>query len=143
MENKLGNKLLGADIFVALLLVFLLTTGILMINTGMKGIKVALVRIMLSEGVSEGLNPDESPRYVIVSAKKAGNGLKIYVAGKQTVLEDLPAVLLRQRENGVNVVVTQFDKRLPHGVYVTILDIAKQCGIEDVFDAYTKKEGGM
>jgi len=143
MENKLGNKLLGADIFVALLLVFLLTTGILMINTGMKGIKVALVRIMLSEGVSEGLNPDEAPRYIIVSAKKAGNGFKIYVAGKQTVLEDLPTELLRQRENGANVMVTQFDKRLPHGVYVTILDIAKQCGIEDVFDAYTKKKGGM
>ena len=134
-------KKVAMDIFAVLLMVFLSSTIVLMSNALVEGLKIELVRIMVAEGVTDGINQGDAPQYVIVSAKQIGNGVQYYVAEETIAINKMKDALIRHRENGVSVVITQFDKRLPHGAYITILDIAKQSGITDVFDAYTKKEG--
>jgi len=134
-------KKVAMDIFAVLLMVFLSSTIVLMSNALVEGLKIELVRIMVAEGATDGISSGDVPQYVIVSAKQIENGVQYYVAEETIAIDKMKDALIRHREKGVSVVITRFDKRLPHGAYITILDIAKQSGITDVFDAYTKKEG--
>ena len=105
-----------------------------------QNLKIELVRIMISEGITDGVNPDDAPQYVMVAAKQTESGIQYYIADMPVAIDEMKGALIQKQRNGVSVIITQFDRRLPHSAYIAILDIAKQCGITDVFDLYTKKE---
>lgn len=134
-------KKVAMDIFAVLLMIFLSSTIVLMSNAMIQNQKIELVRIMVSEGITDGVNLNDAPQYVIVAAKQTENGIQYYIANTPIAIGEMKGALIQKQRNGVSVIITQFDRRLPHSAYITILDIAKQSGITDVFDAYEKKEG--
>ncbi len=133
------NTTLGMDIWVTLLMVFLIATGTLMINVHAEGIKMELVRIQLSQGESEGDRAAGIPEYVILSVQKTSEGGRLFLENEPVALDHLKQALTAHRERGKTVLVTRFDEALSHGEYVAIVDIAKQAGIKNVYDMYEKK----
>jgi len=141
MKKADALKRTPQEIFSQLFIVFLVSTILLMSNADKKNLEKELMRILISEGVTDGINLSDAPQYIIVSAKQTESGVQYYVNKKPIVIEKLKDVLIHHRQKGVSVIITEYDKRLPHGNYISILDTAKQCGITDFFDAYTKKGG--
>ncbi|MEW6078714.1 MAG: biopolymer transporter ExbD [Thermodesulfobacteriota bacterium] len=132
------NKDLGMDIFALSLMVFLVTTGVLMINIQTESVKTELVRIQLSQGDSEGDKAAGVPEYVILSARKTDKGGQLYIENKPISFDHLKQALTTYRQKGKTVLITRFDKALSHGEYVAILDAAKQAGIQAIYDTYEK-----
>lgn len=136
------SKNLGMDIWVSLLMVFLVASCVLMINVRNEGIKMELVRVQLSQGESDGDQADGVPEYVILSVQKSAEGDQLFLDNKPVARSRLKQALTQHREKGKTVLITRFDQALSHGEYIAIVDIAKQAGIKNVYDAYEKKQGG-
>ena len=136
--------ILGADIFVALLLFFIFTTGLLLMNTNkMVEYKVRgrdesnLPKIKLPKGSSKRLPAGKAKNSVALSARKTGEEIQYFMDDKPVNYSDLPAILKSKQVSSVKI---RFDKRISYGHYVSVLDLCKQSGITDIINVYTTKK---
>jgi len=136
--------ILGADIFVALLLFFIFTTGLLLMNTNkLVEHKVRgsdennLPKIKLPKGASKGLPGGKTKNSVALSARKMGEKIQYFMDDKPVNYSDLPAILTSKRASSVKI---RFDKRISYGHYVSVLDLCKQAGITDIINVYTTRK---
>jgi len=135
--------ILGADIFVNLLLVFIITTGLLLMNTN-KASKIRidkrseqnLPEIQLAQGKSKGLSPDKYKNSVTLSARKTGEDIQYFVDDEPVRFEDLP---MKLNSGQVSSVKIRFDEHISYGHYVRILDLCSRAGITDIINVYTTK----
>jgi len=135
--------ILGADIFINLLLVFIITTGLLLMNTNKahESIKnnpseLNLPGIQLPKGSSNGVPAGSDRKQVILSAKIEGNKT-IYFIDETPV--KFNTILLKMKSDQVDSVKIRFDGNIAYGRYVEILDICKQAGIREIINVYTPK----
>jgi biopolymer transport protein ExbD len=135
--------ILGADIFVNLLLVFIITTGLLLMNTNKvskirinKKYEQNLPEIQLPKGKSKGLSSDKSEKSVTLSARKTGEDIQYFVDDKPVHFKDLP---MKINAGQVSLVKIRFDEHISYGHYVKILDLCRQAGISDIINVYTTK----
>ena len=135
--------ILGADIFINLLLVFIITTGLLLMNTNKVGDSIKnspseldLPGIQLPEGASKGIPAGTKRREVTLSAKMEGNKT-IYFIDETPV--DFNIILVKMKSEQVDSVKIRFDSNIAYGRYVEILDICKQAGIKEIINVYTAK----
>ena len=135
--------ILGADIFINLLLVFIITTGLLLMNTNKVGDSIKnspserdLPGIQLPEGSSKGVPAGTKRRQVTLSAKMEGNKT-IYFINETPV--DFNIILVKMKSEQVDSVKIRFDSNIAYGRYVEILDICKQAGIKEIINVYTAK----
>ena len=136
--------ILGADIFINLLLVFIITTGLLLMNTNKSGKsgnhENDLPKIELQKGSSQGLSGGKPKTAVTLSARKNGEMIQYFMDNKPVEYADLPATFKSKRISSVKI---RFDKRITYGHYVRILNLCKQAGITDITNVYrTYKQGG-
>lgn len=140
--------ILGADVFINLLLVFIITTGLLLMNTN-KGVENGksgnnesdLPKIELQKGSSQGLSGGKPNSTVTLSARKRGETIQYFMDNKPVKYADLPAIFKSKRISSVRI---RFDKRITYGHYVRILNLCKQAGITDITNVYrTYKQGGI
>ena len=132
--------ILGADIFINLLLVFIITTGLLLMNTNKSGengksgnLENDLPKIELQKGPSQGLSGGKPKTAVTLSARKDGEMIRYFMDNKSVEYADLPARFKSKRVSSVRI---RFDKSITYGHYVRILNLCKQAGITDITNVY-------
>ena len=135
--------ILGADIFINLLLVFIITTGLLLMNTNKTGkdsvignIESNLPKIQLPKGSSEGLPGGKAKNSVNLSARKTGEEIQYFINNKPVKYADLPVTFKTGQISSVRI---RFDRNISYGHYIEILDLCKQAGITDIINVYTTK----
>ena len=135
--------ILGADIFVALLLFFIFTTGLLLMNTNKMGgldtsgsIESNLPKIQLPKGSSEGLPGGKAKNSVNLSARKTGEEIQYFINDKPVKYADL---LVTFKTGQISSVRIRFDRNISYGHYIEILNLCKQAGITDIINVYTTK----
>ena len=135
--------ILGADVFAALLLVFLLMTGVLLKNINKMGgldtsgrIESNLPKIQLPKGSSEGLPGGKAKNSVNLSARKTGENIQYFINDKPVRYADLPVTL---KTGQISCVKIRFDRNISYGHYIKILNLCKQAGITDIINVYTTK----
>lgn len=133
--------ILGADIFVALLLFFIFTTGLLLMNTNKAGEHVTIGRvesnlpmIQLPKGTSKGLPGGKAKKRVTLSARKKGEEIRYFIDNRPVKYEDLP---VRLKAGQISSVRIRFDRHISYGHYIRILGLCKQAGITDIINVYT------
>ena len=136
--------ILGADIFVNLLLVFIIATGLLFMNTNKssdKGIdhqgEKNLPKIQLATGQSESASLSENEKTVNLSAKKQGTQILYYINDILVDHRDLKKQLQDQQAHTVKI---RFDERMEYGRYIEILDLCRQCGVSNISNVYTTSQ---
>ena len=133
--------ILGADVFINLLLVFIITTGLLLMNTNKTG-KIGdivkkeqtLLKIDLPKGSSKGLPGGKPGNMATLSARKTGEGIQHFMDDKPVMFTDLTKILKSKRISSVRI---RFDRQISYGHYVSVLDLCKQAGIKDITNVYT------
>ena len=135
--------ILGADIFINLLLVFIITTGLLLMNTNKTGerdtggkLESDLPKIVLPKGSAKGLPGGKAKNSVTLSARKTGGEIRYFINNKPIRYIDLPMTLKTGRVSSVKI---RFDRNISYGRYIEILDLCKQAGITDIINVYTTK----
>ena len=132
--------ILGADIFINLLLVFIITTGLLLMNTN-KAEKMGeigknennLLKIDLPKGSSKGVPGGKSGKMATLSARKSGEEIQHFMDEEPIKFTDLIATLKSKRISSVKI---RFDRQIPYGHYVGVLDLCKRAGIKDITNVY-------
>ena len=133
--------ILGADVFINLLLVFIITTGLLLMNTNKAG-KIGdivkkeqnLLKIDLPKGSSKGLPGGKPGNMATLSAGKTGEGIQHFMDDKPVKFTDLTKILKSKRISSVRI---RFDRQISYGHYISVLDLCKQAGIKDITNVYT------
>ena len=133
--------ILGADVFINLLLVFIITTGLLLMNTNKTG-KIGdivkkeqtLLKIDLPKGSSKGLPGGKPGNMATLSARKTGKGIQHFMDDKPIKFTDLIATFKSKRILSVRI---RFDRQISYGHYVSVLDLCKRAGIKDITNVYT------
>lgn len=133
--------ILGADVFINLLLVFIITTGLLLMNTNKAG-KIGdivkkeqnLLKIDLPKGSSKGLPGGKPGNMATLSARKTGEGIQHFMDDKPVKFTDLTKILKSKRISSVRI---RFDRQISYGHYISVLDLCKQAGIKDITNVYT------
>ncbi|MBC8418981.1 MAG: biopolymer transporter ExbD [Desulfobacterales bacterium] len=133
--------ILGADVFINLLLVFIITTGLLLMNTNKAG-KIGdivkkeqnLLKIDLPKGSSKGLPGGKPGNMATLSAEKTGEGIQHFMDDKPVKFTDLTKILKSKRISSVRI---RFDRQISYGHYISVLDLCKQAGIKDITNVYT------
>jgi len=133
--------ILGADVFINLLLVFIITTGLLLMNTNKKGtvkdpkaVELSLPKVHLPKGSLTGLPANSRKKQVTLSARKE-RGEILYYVDKNPV--EHRGILNKMRASRFNSVKIRFDRNISYGLYVEILDLCKQAGINEIINVYT------
>jgi len=133
--------ILGADVFINLLLVFIITTGLLLMNTNKNGndgvtgkVEGDMPKIELPKGSSKGLPGGKAKNRVTLSARKKGGKIKYFIDERPVKYKDLRLKLKRGRISCVRI---RFDRNISYGHYVRILDLCKQAGINNIINVYT------
>jgi biopolymer transport protein ExbD len=137
--------IIGADIFVNLLLVFIIVSGLLFMNTNRPDTPSNVVkeeRTHPKVDLQEGQSPSskEAKEAVIISTIKDAKGLHYYVDGAPVSFDQLPAKLGPGRNRVVKI---RFDKNIEYGKYVEILDLCRRNGFTEIINTYAfeKKDG--
>ena len=132
--------ILGADVFINLLLVFIITTGLLLMNAnmGVKNGKIGndendLPKIELPKGSPGGLSGGKPKKAVTLSARKSGEVIQYFMDDKPVKYADLSATLKSKQISSVRI---RFDKRISYGHYISVLDLCKKSGITDIINVY-------
>lgn len=133
--------ILGADVFSILLLVFIILTGMLLINTNKEAVGIvhsasefALPGVRLPVADSKGSVTPGKRKQVTISAKKEKGKVIYYVDEVPVAYRDLLPKIKKGRVESVKI---RFDKDLPYGRYVRILDLCTQAGIHEIINVYT------
>jgi biopolymer transport protein ExbD len=135
--------ILGADVFAALLLVFIFMTGLLLMNINKMGgqamsasIESNLPKIQLPKGSSGGLPGGKAKNSVNLSARKTGEEIQYFINDKPVRYADLPVTFKTGQISSVRI---RFDRNISYGHYVEILNLCKQAGITDIINVYTTR----
>ena len=135
---------LGADIFINLLLVFIIAFGMLFMNTNNTPKEAAnamgekmLPKINLPKGQSDNaaMAADETP--INLSAKKDGKTIQYFIDDVVIKYDDLEGILTNKKADTVKI---RFDEQISYGRYIEILDLCKQCGIKNISNVYTSAQ---
>ena len=138
--------IIGADIFVNLLLVFIIAAGLLFMNTNRPETppdiaqqERAFPKVDLQQGTSPASR--EAKEAVVISVTKNETGIKYFIDGVPTSFNELPAKLGTGRSRAVKI---RFDKNIEYGKYVEILDLCRRKGFTEIFNTYAfeGKEAG-
>lgn len=116
------------DVVLVLLIIFMITAPLIV----QSGIKVKLPGAVTS---------DVPPERNIILTITADS--KVYLANQEIELKNLfepLAMLLAVSKN--KIVVINADKNVPHGVVVSVLDIARQSGAEKLFESTEPRRPG-
>ncbi|MBC2714968.1 MAG: hypothetical protein HF978_06625 [Desulfobacteraceae bacterium] len=134
---------LGADIFINLLLVFIVAFGMLFMNTNdsansanANGEKM-LPKIILPSGQSDGaaMATDETP--INLSAEKDGEKTQYFIDDVAVRHDELKGILTNKKADTVKI---RFDEHLSYGKYIEMLDLCVQCGIKNISNVYTSAQ---
>ena len=139
--------ILGADIFINLLLLFIVSTGLLMMNSN----RVAQVtysekpvtgeslmpKVDLAEGKAGGLPAGIKKESVTISVKKTEKGVEYFLNKTAVVLKDLSQKL---KENRTSKAEIRIEGKIPYMHYIKILDICKQSGITEIYNVYRSSQ---
>ena len=139
--------ILGADIFINLLLVFIITTGLLMMNKN----RVAQVtysekpvtgeslmpKVDLAEGKAGGLPAGMKKESVTISVKELEKGVEYFLNEATVALKDLSQKL---KENMTSKAEIRIEGKIPYMHYIKILDICKQSGITEIYNVYRSSQ---
>jgi biopolymer transport protein ExbD len=138
--------IIGADIFVNLLLVFIITTGLLFLNTNRPATPPDIAkeeRTFPKVDLQQGTSPasKEAKEAVVISATKNEAGVQYYIDGVPTSFSELPLKLGSGQNRAVKI---RFDKKIEYGKYVEILDLCRRKGFTEIFNMYAfeGKEAG-
>jgi len=136
--------ILGADIFVNLLLVFIIATGLLFMNTNKSSDSALkslgeknLPKIQLPEGKSKSSSLTENEKAINLSAKIQGVQILYYI---NDILVDRKNLKDQLQANHAQTVKIRFDERIEYGRYIEILDLCKQCGVSNISNVYTTSQ---
>jgi len=132
--------ILGADIFVNLLLVFIITTGLLLMNSN-KTVKSEIAaqneknmpKIQLPHGDSEGTQNENTERTGSLSVQGGKEGITYYVDKKNIPFERLADELKERQFMSLRI---RCDREIPYGEYVKLLDVCKKLGIKNIYNVY-------
>ena len=130
-----------SDVFAILLLVWISIASIVLNNTG-KGNPVAsatptesnLPSIRLPRGKSKGLETIATTKAVTLSATKDGNRIQYFVDETPLSFQELASTLSSKQVVSVKI---RFDRQIPYGDYVKVLDLCKEVGVKDITNVYT------
>lgn len=130
--------IIGADIFVNLLLVFIIVSGLLFMNTNRPDAPPNVVkeeRTHPKVDLQEGQSPSSkgAKGAVIISATKDAAGLHYYIDGAPASFDQLPAKLGPGQNRAVKI---RFDKNIEYGKYVEILDLCRRNGFTEIINTY-------
>lgn len=149
--------LLGADLFVTPLLVFIITTGLLFMNTNknvrnasedhhhstltrkQKPAESELPRIELPRGNSEGVSIRKKETSVNLSARIEGQKILYFLDDKPVSFEHIRTRLMEKHASSVRI---RFDRALSYGLYVGAIEACKDAGVKEIINVYTKESGG-
>lgn len=139
--------ILGADIFINLLLVFIITTGLLMMNKNrMAQVTYSenpvtgeslMPKVDLAEGKAGGLPAGTKKESVTISVKKTEKGVEYFLNETAVVLKDLSQKL---KENRTFKAEIRIEGKIPYMHYIKILDICKQSGITEIYNVYRSSQ---
>ena len=132
--------ILGADIFVNLLLVFIITTGLLLMNSN-ASVKSEIdtrseenmPKVQLPHGGSEGSDDDVTQRTGSLSVQKDTGGIRYYIDKEPVPFEQLPDELKSRQFVSLRI---RCDQDIPYGEYVKLLDLCKNHGIRNIYNVY-------
>lgn len=135
--------LLGADIFINLLLVFIITTGLLMMNknrasqitykAGTAAGEALMPKIDLPGAKNRGLPAGVNKKRVTISAKETKEGVGYFFNNTPMGLNDIAKNL---QKNGISRVEIRIEGRLPYMYYITVLNLCKNAGITEIYNVY-------
>ena len=139
--------ILGADIFINLLLVFIITTGLLMMNNNrMAQVTYSekpvtgeslMPKVDLAEGKAGGLPAGIKKESVTISVKKTEKGVEYFLNKTAVVLKELSQKL---KENRTSKAEIRIEGKIPYMHYIKILDICKQSGITEIYNVYRSSQ---
>jgi len=139
--------ILGADIFINLLLVFIITTGLLMMNKNRTAqvtysekpvtSESLMPKVDLAEGKAGGLPAGIKKESVTISVKKTEKGVEYFLNKTTVVLKDLS---LKLKEKGTSKAEIRIEGEIPYMHYIRILDICKQAGITEIYNVYRSSQ---
>jgi biopolymer transport protein ExbD len=108
------------DIFLVLLIIFMVTSSVVVESASRQGIKVNLPK-----GANQEVDP--GAKSLVVSITKAND---IVVQGQRVTMEDLKTLFgaAASREAGTQVII-EADQGVMHGTVVGVMELAKQSGL--------------
>ncbi|OPX39786.1 MAG: hypothetical protein B1H11_02125 [Desulfobacteraceae bacterium 4484_190.1] len=133
--------ILGTDIYAGLLLLFIILTSMLLVNTNearkvvtIGKVESSLPKIQLPKGTAKGLPGGKAKNRITLSARKKGEEIRYFIDNRPVKYDDLAVTLKAGRVSSVRI---RFDRRISYGDYLKILDLCKQAGITDIINVYT------
>lgn len=108
------------DIFLVLLIIFMVTSSVVVDSASRQGLKVNLPK-----GANQEVDP--GAKSLVVSILRTN---EVLVQGKKVALTDLGGLFKAAagREAGTQVII-EADEGVTHGTVVTIMELAKQSGL--------------
>ena len=132
--------ILGADVFINLLLVFIIATGLLLMNTNkavddrrMTAKEGEMPPTHLPKSTAKDVSGVKKKITATLTARQNANDIKYFLEQKPIKLQDLQGAL---RDMKIQTVRVRFDERIPYGRYVDILDLCTKAGIKDIRNVY-------
>lgn len=134
------KNILGADIILNLLFVFILSTGLLIMNANRPAVKESgqsqeglMPKINLPRGEAPPAAPDPGKKMATISLIRKGTGIHYFIDGEPIQFEPIPAEL---RKKGVTATKIRCDESIPHGRFVEIMGACRQAGITEISISY-------
>ena len=138
--------ILGADVFINLLLIFIITTGLLMMNSNrvakvtcreeLNG-EMLMPKVDLLHGKAEGLPTGVSKDIAVISAGKTEKGVNYFLNDNKVSFKNLLGELKRQVWSKAEI---RIDEKIPYGIYIRILDTCKRAGITEIYNVYKSSQ---
>lgn len=132
--------ILGADIFINLLLVFIITTGLLLMNSDQP--QSTSSEIAHEKDFPETQLPSfdrgskragQGNRTVTLSAVKEDQAVVYYLDDKPIGLSALTEAI---KSKNVNTLRIRCDERIPYGTYINLLDRSTAAGVSSIVNVY-------
>lgn len=143
--NQRGNlnMAMGTDLFATLLLVFIISTAILLKapkeGAASKAIEAKTPDISLPQSKDGGLSKESEKPATSISAKRNAEGsVEFYVGDKKTPLHGIAGLL--KGSNSVRVEL-RLAESLTNGVTVNILNQLQEAGVKEISYIFTKTGG--
>lgn len=137
------NMAMGTDLFATLLLVFIISTAILLKapkdGAASKAIEAKTPDISLPQSKDGGLSKERDKLATSISAKRNAEGsVEFYVGDKKTPLDGIAGLL--KGSNSVRVEL-RLAESLTNGVTVNILNQLQEAGVKEISYIFTKTGG--
>lgn len=137
--NEKGNlgAHLGADLFVTLLLVFLISTAILLKTA--KEEEIRTPEINLAKENQGGLSAGSKGATSVSAKRKADGSVDYFVGGEKTDLQGMAGLLTGK---GVRRVELRLGEDLTNAVTVRVLGQFQKANVKEIYYVFIKKQEG-